>query len=35
MARMLVLAQDEVAQEEMKNSQQTMLEKWFGGHTSE
>ena len=34
-AKMLALAQDEIAREEMKNAQQTTLDGWFVGHTSE
>ena len=34
-AKMLVLAQDEVAQEEIQNAWQMTLERWFGGHASE
>ena len=33
-AKMLALAQDEVAREEMRNARQTTLEQWFGGHAS-
>jgi hypothetical protein len=34
-AKMLALAQDEVAREEIRNARQTTLEMWFDGHTSE
>lgn len=34
-AKMLALAQDEVAREEMRNARQTTLERWFGGRAVE
>jgi len=34
-AKMLALAQDEVGREAIRNAQQTTLERWFRGHTSE
>ena len=34
-AKMLALAQDEVAREEILNARQTTLERWFGGHAPE
>lgn len=34
-AKMLALAQDEVAREEMRNARQTTLEEWFDGHATE
>jgi hypothetical protein len=34
-AKILELARDEVAREEIRNARQTTLESWFGRHTSE